>query len=286
MRNLQIILSLFVVCIFASACNSNKQKENKIMVTIEPQRFFAEQLAQPFFTIETMVPNNTSPETYDPTPNQMAELAHCKAYWAIGDLGFEIAWLRKIKDNFPDLHFYKTSLNVEPIVVQIPHGDHFHDGVDPHIWSSPKEIEIMVQNMYESLIALDPDNKETYAENLKKVKTRIAGVDEKIKECLANSSQKAFIIYHPTLSYFARDYGLTQYSIEADGKEPSPELLKNIIQKAQEENIRTIFIQQEFDQKNAETIAKETGSRLVAINPLSYNWEEETIKIAQALSNE
>jgi ABC-type metal ion transport system, periplasmic component/surface adhesin len=285
MNKFSILFYLFAVCLFTS-CTSNKRQENRIMVTIEPQRYFAEQLAQPFFEIKTMVPNNTSPETYDPTPNQMAELAHCKAYWAIGDLGFEKAWLRRIKENFPELRFYKTSQNGRPIIMKIPHGDHSHDGVDPHTWASPKEVEIMAQNMYESLVALDPENKETYAENLKMVKNRIAGVDEAIKEYLMNSSQKAFIIYHPTLSYFARDYGLTQYSIETDGKEPSPELLKNIIQTAKEKNIQTIFIQQEFDQKNAETIAKETGSRLVVINPLSYDWEEEMIKIAQALSNE
>ena len=279
------LLSLFFACLL-TACNSNKEKGNQIMVTIEPQRYFAEQLAQPFFSVSTMVPQNNSPETYDPTPNQMAELNHYKAYWAIGGLGFENTWLRNIQKNIPKLHFFKTSKGIVPIVNHIDHGDHSHDSMDPHIWTSPNGAKIMVQNMYESLLDLDPDNKDTYAENLQKVNDRITRVDEKIKAYLANSTQRAFIIYHPTLSYFARDYGLVQHCIEADGKEPSPEQLKNIIRIAQEENIRTVFVQEEFDKKNAETIAKETGTNLVVINPLSYNWEEEVIKIAQALANE
>ncbi|MDL2322466.1 zinc ABC transporter substrate-binding protein [Bacteroidales bacterium OttesenSCG-928-A17] len=285
MRNFYIIFCLLSVCLF-TACNSNKQRDNRIMVTIEPQRYFAEQLASPFFTVETMVPAGSNPETFDPTPNQMEALSRCKAYWAVGELGFEISWLRKIKENNPDLRFFKTSKGVEPIVSVVPHGDHTHNVMDPHIWTSPKEVKVMVQNMYESLIALDPENKEVYTENLEKVNAEIDRVDENIREILSNSSQKAFIIYHPALSYFARDYGLTEISIEMNGKEPSPELLKNIIETARTENIQTVFIQQEFDQKNAETIAKETSAKLVVINPLSYNWSEEIIGIARALANE
>ena len=84
----------------------------------------------------------------------------------------------------------------------------------------------------------------------------------------------------------ARDYGLTQYCIETDGKEPSPEQLKTLIETAKAEGIKTVFIQQEFDKKNAELITKETGCRLIIINPLSYNWGEEILRIAKALSDE
>lgn len=285
MRNFHIAFCLLSVCLF-SACNSNKQRDNRIMVTIEPQRYFAEQLASPIFTIGTMVPAGSNPETFDPSPNQMAELSRCKAYWAVGELGFEVSWLKKIKENNPELCFLRSCEGVEPIISLIPHGNHTHDVMDPHIWTSPKEVKVMVQNMYESLVTLDPKNKDSYAENLIKVKTEIDRVDEEIRGILANSSQKAFIIYHPALSYFARDYGLREISIEMDGKEPSPELLKNIIETSRAENIQTVFIQQEFDRKNAETIAKETGAKLVVINPLSYNWSEEMIGIARALVDE
>ena len=84
----------------------------------------------------------------------------------------------------------------------------------------------------------------------------------------------------------ARDYGLTQYAIETEGKEPSPEQLRQLVDFAQKESIRTVFIQQEFDRKNAEIIARETGCRVAIINPLSYQWSEELIRIAKILSDE
>ena len=94
---------------------------------------------------------------------------------------------------------------------------------------------------------------------------------------------KAFLIYHPTLTYFAQDYGLTQIAIETDGKEPSPAQLVRLIRLCKEKQVRTIFVQQEFDRRNAELIAKETGTHLVDINPLSYEWKEEMLKIARTL---
>jgi len=73
--------------------------------------------------------------------------------------------------------------------------------------------------------------------------------------------------------------------LEIDGKEPSPLQLKELVEMAKVNHTHIVFIQQEFDQKNAELIAKETGCRLVAINPLDYNWNKELIRIAKILAD-
>ena len=85
-------------------------------------------------------------------------------------------------------------------------------------------------------------------------------------------------------SYFARDYGLHQISIEEGGKEPSPAHLKALIDLCQAEDVRVIFVQPEFDKRNAETIAQQTGTKVIPINPLSYDWEEEMLNVAKALA--
>ena len=273
--------------IFLFSCSNKVQQENIITVTIEPQRYFAEQLVDSLFHIECMVPSGTSPETYDPAPAQMAKLARSKAYFCIGHIGFEEVWMDKLKQNYSQIHFFDNSEGVSLIKSGHFHGDHFHSGgADPHTWSSPKAVRLIVQNMYSALIEIDPENQDRYAANLQNLLEKIDAIDEKITEILENSSQKAFVIYHPALTYFARDYGLTQYSIEEDGKEPSPEQLKSLIESAKEKGVKTVFVQREFDKKNAELIANETGCRLIIINPLSYDWGEEMLHIAQALSDE
>ena len=92
------------------------------------------------------------------------------------------------------------------------------------------------------------------------------------------------MIYHPALSYFARDYGLHQISIEEGGKEPSPAHLKELIDLCKAEDVRVIFVQPEFDKRNAETIAQQTGTKVVPINPLSYDWEKDMLNVAKALA--
>lgn len=289
------VFSLGFLFYFAS-CSPNVEQENRITVTIEPQRYFVEQLADTLFEVITMVLPGSSPETYDPSPVQLTELAKSKAYFAIGELGFEKAWLKNLKKNNSRVRFFETNNGIDFIVSEEcshshhAHSDHdhhhSHEGVDPHIWTSPKEVSNIVLNMYHALIELDANNSSIYKENLDALLEEIRQTDETVKALLAQSKQKAFIIYHPTLTYFAREYGLTQYSIEMDGKEPTPDQIKKIIDTAKQNNVQTVFIQQEFDTQNAELIAKETNCRLVVINPLAYNWSEEMINIAKALSDE
>jgi zinc transport system substrate-binding protein len=92
------------------------------------------------------------------------------------------------------------------------------------------------------------------------------------------------MIFHPALSYLARDYNLEQISVETDGKEPSLSSLKSFIDRGRNEGIKTIFVQREFDIKNAETIASEIGADVYVIDPLAADWESNIRKMAEALA--
>ena len=129
---------------------------------------------------------------------------------------------------------------------------------------------------------LDAKNSEYYKNNLDSLTQIIENTDETIKSIIADAD-KTFLIYHPALTYFARDYGLEQISIEEGGKEPSPAHLQSLIKLCKEKNAKVIFVQQEFDMRNAETIAKELGVEVVPVNPLNYNWTEEMVNTAKAL---
>lgn len=278
---------IIIGCFSFFSCIKTYQQENRITVTIEPQRYFASQLADTFFTVETMVPPGTSPETYDPSPVQMTALARSKAYFCIGHIGFEEAWMDKLIANHPQVRFFDNSKGVELIETGAhAHGKRHHGKTDPHIWSSPREAQTIVKNMYKALLRIDPGHATVYTKNYRQLTAQIKETDEKIADILKTSSPKAFVIYHPALSYFARDYGLVQYCIENDGKEPSPEQLKDLVETVKNLQIGTVFVQQEFDLKNAEAIAHETGCKLVVINPLAYEWNEEMIRIAHALADE
>ena len=130
---------------------------------------------------------------------------------------------------------------------------------------------------------LDSANEPYYKHRLDSLQQIIAQTDTEVRDRLQNADT-TFLIYHPALSYFARDYGLKQISIEEGGKEPSPAHLKELIETCRRDNARVIFVQQEFDTRNARLIADELGITVVPINPLSYEWQEEMINVAKALA--
>ena len=59
--------------------------------------------------------------------------------------------------------------------------------------------------------------------------------------------------------------------------------MKELIDLARKEKIRVIFVQKEFDNKNARVIASEIGAGLKVIDPLSEEWMKSTIDIVNSL---
>ena len=284
MKKLIYILTLFIL----SACGNTTQKSEKpiLTVTLEPLRYFTEAIAGDNYEIVSMVPKGSSPESYDPTPQQLVNLSKSQAYFRIGYIGFEQAWMKKLEANCPNMKVYDTSKGIDLIRDKGHwHGDHFHEGgVEPHVWNSTQNALIIADNIYQALCELDSTHQEDYRKRLDVLKETIRQTDANVRTLLENADS-TFLIYHPALSYFARDYGLKQVSIEEGGKEPSPAQLKALIETCRNENVHTIFVQQEFDQRNAQLIANELGVNIVSINPLSYDWVKEMIRIAEALKH-
>ena len=284
MKKIIYILTLLILC----ACANTPQKNEIpiITVTLEPLRYFTEAIAGDNFQVISMVPKGSSPESYDPTPQQLVNLSQSQAYFRIGYIGFEQAWMDKLEANSPDMKVYDTSVGVDLIRGEGHwHGDHYHEGgVEPHIWNSTQNALIIAANLYKALFELDAAHQADYQKRLDVLKETIRQTDENVKALLKNAD-RTFLIYHPALSYFARDYGLKQISMEEGGKEPSPAQLKALIETCRKEKIHTIFVQQEFAQRNAQLIANELGINIVSINPLSYDWAEEMVRVAKALKH-
>lgn len=300
-------IHFIIICVLAiilvpamSGCKGklaqSKQDEKPVItVTLEPQRFITEAIAGDKFKVVSMVPKGSSAETYDPIPEQLVSLGESEAYFRIGYIGFEQSWMERLLENTPHLQVIDTSKGIDLILNGNPNGcqeNEHHEGhahvhaVEPHVWNSAKNALILASNTYNALCKLDKKNESYYLIRYDSLCNRINKTDSIIKKIIENpNTSRSFAIYHPALSYYARDYGLHQISIEEGGKEPSPSHLKNLVDICKKEKIKVIFVQPEFDKRNAEIIAKETNTKIVPINPLSYDWEAEMINVAKALAN-
>ncbi len=160
---------------------------------------------------------------------------------------------------------------------------HSHGGADPHYWMSPKEALIMAEEVEAFLAELNPASAEKYATNLIVLKSRINEVDSLVRAATGTMTNRTVLIYHPALAYMGRDYGFEQISFEDEGKNPSPARLKELIDLARVKGIKTIFIQAEYDLRNAGSLSRETGARLIVINPMNQDWPEAVTEVANRL---
>lgn len=262
-------LCYIVLLAILAGCENRIQEEHQtIFVSILPLRGIVSEIVGNDFNVEVLVPPGMNPESFEPTPRQMVELNRSQLVFNIGWIDFEQNMLSKIDDRTKVIDLNE---GIEPIAGSCSHvpaeGLHRH-GVDPHIWTSPRELRVIADNAYRAIHELYPDSTR-YTSNYKSLASKLKTLDDAVSKRLAESRLPYFMIYHPALTYYARAYGIRQVAIEQDGKEPSAKRLAALIDQARRDTIRTIFYQSQFPASTVEVIAGDIGAESIQIDPLA-----------------
>jgi zinc transport system substrate-binding protein len=283
---------LAMMLVLFTSCNQNTPNQKPgdtgkidVLVSILPQKYFVEQIGGEKVNVSVLIPPGSNPHVYDPTPRQMEEISHAEIYLMNGYLSFEHAWTGSLEDTYPQLKIYNQSLGIKLLGHEgeaCDHAEHQTDesGIDPHTWLSPKNAFVLAENTLNFLTENSPENADFFKANYQIFILKLKQLDQKVDSILTDLPSRKFMIFHPSLAYFANDYNLTQISIEYEGKEPAPAQLKESVASAKESGIKVIFIQKEFDAENAKIIANEIQGRVVQIDPLSGDWENSILRIA------
>ncbi len=273
--NKRILLAILIAVLLGS-CNSPELKQKpSVVVSILPQKYFVEQIADTLINVEVMVPPGSSPETYEPTAMQLQMFSKAKLYFSLGLLDFEKTTLKKVADQNSSVRVinHASSLNLIEGSCDHSHEGHSHaHGHDPHVWLSPAEVSAMKADILAALSKQFPEYSNEFATNASRFQTEIDSLNSYITRSLSSYKGAKIFIFHPALTYFVRDYSLVQVSLEEEGKSPSAMHLKKVMEQARNEGAKTIFIQKEFDANTAKTAAADIGGEIVVINPLEANW--------------
>lgn len=266
-----ILFSLFSATLLFSCGAPKSQTDADIIVSIEPLKFVVEQITTNDFEVAVLIPQGASPETYDPTPRQIISLNTAEMVFVTGLIEFEQALTKRIDNkNIVDL-----SHGIELIEGACSHASHdhahtHHHGVDPHIWTSPRELKTIAHNAYEAIMQHYPDSVK-YTDNYSRLMQKLEELDNECLHAIESSNTKAFAIYHPALTYYARAYALEQIAIENDGKEPSAKHIAHIIDDSHDKGVTSLLYQSEYPRSVVEVVAKDMGIEPTEINPLSDN---------------
>ena len=284
-----LVRSLSSIFVFASlllstACREEGGQEGTLPLsaTIAPATSMIASIGDSLVSVTTLLPQGNNPENYEPTPQAMQALATSRAYFYMGDLGFERSWIERIHSTQPQLQLIRLDRGLQAHTHSHATGSEtkVHD---PHYWTSLRGLRAMGREIYASLIKLDSIHSDHYTERYGLLQERLTQLEGELRGLLSDLPSRAFVIYHPSLSEFAEEWGLEQLVVEEDGKDPTPQHIEGVIRRARESGVRVVFIQQEFDSKLIQSIASELGAETITINPLDGDWEKQLLLIAEAL---
>jgi zinc transport system substrate-binding protein len=271
MSTVLLLLLASALSVPAISCGKEEGGNNKlgVVVTILPQAEFVEKVGGDKVSVTVMVPPGANPHSTELTPSQMTEVAKAKIYAKVGSgIEFELTYMDKLTAINKSMQVVDCSKGIELITSVDPD----EPGKDPHIWLSPLNAKLMVKNICESLVQIDPVNKAYYEQNRDDYLQELDNLDQEIRGKLAGVQNRAFIVFHPAWGYFVKDYNLEEIPIEVEGKEPSAQDVVLVIQKAKELNIKIVFASPQFNPQMAEVIAREIGGRVVFIDDLAKDY--------------
>jgi zinc transport system substrate-binding protein len=288
LKNIFYLVFFLSILLHSSLYSQKYSQKSKIevVVTVLPIANFVQSVGGDKVNVTTLIESGQNPHAYSPKPGQLKKLAEADLYVKVGTrIEFESAWLDKIKKINKDLVICDSSSGLKFISIDKKHSHHdefvdeaadddvFHSGYyDPHVWTSPKNAILMIENIQKAFSRYDPLNKDYYRANSKKFITDIQAMIMKMNKSLARIKNKRFMSYHPAWSYLARDFGLEEVAIESENRDPSSRELVNLIKFARQENINIIFISPQFNRKSADVLAKAINGRVVMLDPLEKNY--------------
>ncbi len=279
----------FSLFLFAFLCKSffliaTDSSAPTVLVSVAPHKFFVEKIAKETVQVYLMVPAGASAHTYEPTPRQMVTASQADIWFRIGE-AFENRAIQALKSHHPHLEIVDLRQRVD----LIQHG-HGHcaccpGNVDLHFWLSARQAQIQAKTIADALMKTFPEHADIYRSNLRVFQQELQDLDQEIQGILAPLKNRNILVSHPAYAYFCRDYTLVQHAIEVEGKDPTPQQMTKLLTLARQLQIRTIFIQMQYNNKAAKLVAETLGAKLVVLDPYSEQFFTSMREIAHAFAN-
>lgn len=245
-----------------------------IFVSIAPQKYLVQRIGADRVNVNVMLKPGHSPETYDPSPGQIARLAQARIYFLMG-VPFEIKWQEKFRQQNEAMRMVDTCRRCNLI------------SNDAHVWTSPVNGKLIAAEIKDTLAAEDPEAAPFYEANFQRLAAELDGLDAEILNRLKGRRTDYFIVSHDAWAYYAARYGLRQLPLESRGREKGPRGIAELADQARRENLGIVFVQRQHPAGPAYTLAAELNARVVVIDPLAGDYIDNlrrvTVSIAEAI---
>ena len=263
----------------------NKVENEKISVvaTIFPQYDFVRQIAGENVELKMLLKPGEETHSYEPTPQDIIAIQNSDLFIYVG--GENDAWVEDILESMPDngrktlklVDCVDTVEDAEHEEHEVEHeedeADHEEHGqeethsvheIDEHVWTSPLNAVKIVEQIKEELCEIDSENAPDYEENAEAYIAQLKELDREFQDVVDHSKRKLMIFGDRfPFRYFAEAYGLDYYAAFsgcASDTEPSAATMAFLINKVQDENIKTVLKMELSNENIAKAIAEATNA--------------------------
>ncbi len=286
-----LLLVAALAVAFIAGCRPANNDRLRVTVSIDPQRWLLEQIAGDRVAITVFMPGDANPENFDPTMATVRDAASSDLFLRMGHLPWEEKIIARVKTDNDSMTIVDTSEGIDLIrgthnhEGHDDHGGHEHSDVDPHTWGSVKNARIIARNMLSGLLAIDPAGTEYYNDRYRRLDQKLDSLDRQFARQLAPLRGASFLVWHPSLSYFARDYGLNQIAIGRENTEISLPMMREKLKEVGEAGtVGVFFIQPQMDAGGRTNAAIDaSGASKFVIHPLAADWQSEMENVVNAL---
>lgn len=276
MKNIKIMLFIFIIVVFAVVLRFNQTKETQATKPLVAMSTFslydiATHIANDTLDIFMILPFGVDPHSFEPTPKLMSKILKSKLIVYSG-AGLE-PWIS-------GFDFHTKTINMSEHVSLLNVNEHhhneedehdYHHGVyDPHYWldiGNMKKATILIAN---ELINIAPNNKELYEKNRDAYMKMLNALDTKYKSSLSTCQKHTIIVNHNAFSYLSKNYGFEVEALSGLSPEaqPSAKMMVKLIEHVKEYNLTTVFFESFVSDKAIKSIANEAKVKADVLQPL------------------
>jgi len=270
------VLGILLIVVIGYLFNAGVLKHNistntdnkKLQVTASfyPMYFFASQIGGDKVNVINITPAGAEPHEYEPTTQQIVKINQSNMLVLNG--GIMEAWGNKIKDQLSGSNVLIVTAGEGLLNREL--NDNGQKILDPHVYLDPVLAKKQVKNIEQGFEKFDPKNKAYYQANAKKLENDLDQLNTEFKTGLSNCQKNDFVTSHAAFGYLAATYGINQIAISgvSPDEEPSSQKLAEVANLVKQKDIKIIFFESLVSPKLSETIANETGTRTMVLDPI------------------
>jgi ABC-type Zn uptake system ZnuABC Zn-binding protein ZnuA len=257
-RSPGIVLWLLLAAVPVAACGLAGGGSPQVLTTTTILADMAKQVAGDRMTVGSIVPAGAHVEEYEPRPDDAKRMSEASVVVTNGlDLD---KWVE------PLLRNAKSGTPVVTVTDGLPDIEE-----NPHMWFDPSLARRYVDKIRDALVALDPAGKDAYTANAMKYSEQLVSLEAELKVKVATipADRRKLVTSHDAFPYFAKAFGfeIVGFAQPEPDKMPSAGELAELIDKVKAAKVPAIFSESGVSPQLAETIAKETGAKVIADLP-------------------